>query len=572
MTKSALWSKKLADRNARLEALEQIIDNLPVGVVLTEFGGPPIFANRMFCDLYKVQDHELDSPIPLSQMIEEGRFKDFKEDPVQYFKRVMEALSQGRSFTAEVGIGDRIFSIHDVPLAGKFILSTQQDITARITAERKIAYLAMHDPLTELPNRSAFSAELENTLEDAKAKSEQFAVLAVDLDHFKDVNDVFGHGSGDALLQEVAKRFRTAMGGQFLARLGGDEFTFICRGPQPESAVALAESIFSVASGEMVIDGRPMVVGLSMGIAIYPHDGDNVQSLLNNADAALYRSKADGRGVIRFYKPEMDERIHEQRLLQQDLRVAVARNELKLFYQPQATVDGTITGFEALIRWDLPRLGTVMPADFIPLAEKSGLIIDIGEWILREACREAATWAKPLQIAINLSPVQFRHGDLAALVHQILLETGLPPERLELEITESTLVDDFGRALSILRRIKNLGVHITMDDFGTGYSSLSYLQAFPFDKLKIDRSFIAKLEQNDHAKEIIRAVIGLGRGLNLPIVAEGVETAEQLSFLAAENCHGIQGYLIGRPKPISTYLPQVADTISPARGKASGSR
>jgi diguanylate cyclase (GGDEF)-like protein len=376
----------------------------------------------------------------------------------------------------------------------------------------------------------------------------------MDLDHFKDVNDVFGHGTGDALLQEVAKRFHQAVGGGFLARLGGDEFTFICRGPQPDTAAALAEKIYAHASGDVFVNGQSLVVGLSMGVAIYPEDGQTAKDLLNNADAALYRSKADGRGVVRFYKSEMDERIHEQRLMLQDLRNAVARNELTLYYQPQATVDSAITGFEALVRWMHPTRGIVPPAEFIPLAEKNGLIIDIGEWILREACREAASWSDPLQIAINLSPIQFRHGDLAALVHEVLLETGLRPDRLELEITESTLIDDFGRALSVLRRLKNLGVRIAMDDFGTGYSSLSYLQAFPFDKLKIDRSFIAKLDNNEHAREIIRAVIGLGRGLNLPIVAEGVETVEQLSFLAQEQCYGIQGYLIGRPQPINDYV------------------
>ena len=563
---NALWSRQFPDENARLDAIELAIDNLPVAVALLHVDGRPILFNRAFRTLYGIGD--VDEGLTFSRMLKENRLADFKGDPSQHFKRMLAAMQEGRSYSAEIEVGGRVISIHDAPLDGKYILSTQQDITARVAAERRIAYLALHDPLTELPNRAAFTRELASVMEEAKARSEGFAVLAVDLDHFKDVNDVFGHASGDALLREMAERFRKAVGSGFLARLGGDEFTFICRGgPQPQSAAALADRIYSHTSGDMVVNDRPLVVGLSMGIAVYPNDGEDVKTLLNNADAALYRSKAEGRGTVRFYKPEMDEKIHEQRLLQQDLRAAVARNELKLHYQPQATVDGRIIGFEALVRWELPRLGTVMPNDFIPLAEKSGLIIDIGEWILREACREAASWPEPLQIAINLSPVQFRHGDLAALVHEVLLDTGLPAGRLELEITETTLIDDFARALNTLRKIKNLGVRIAMDDFGTGYSSLSYLQAFPFDKLKIDKTFIARVGRNEHAEEIVRAVIGLGRGLKLPIVAEGVETPEQLAFLAEAHCHGVQGYLVGRPRPIDSYAG-VLEGGSPEKARA----
>jgi diguanylate cyclase (GGDEF)-like protein len=564
---SALWSRTFPDVDARLEAIEAAIDNLPVAVALLHLDGRPILFNRAFRDLYHIGDN-VDEGQTFSGMLKDGLFENFREDPRKHFKRMLAAIQEGHSYSAEIEMGGRVIAIHDAPLDGRYILSTQQDITERVAAERRIAYLALHDPLTELPNRAAFTNELATIMEEAKARSEEFAVLAVDLDHFKDVNDVFGHASGDALLREVATRFRQAVGSGFLARLGGDEFTFICRGgSQPETAAALADRIFAHASGEMVVNDRPLVVGLSMGIAVYPTDGEDVKALLNNADAALYRSKAEGRGTVRFYKPEMDEKIHEQRLLQQDLRAAVARNELRLHYQPQATVAGKVVGFEALIRWELPRLGTVMPGDFIPLAEKSGLIIDIGEWILREACREAASWPEPLQIAINLSPVQFRHGDLAALVHQVLLDTGLAPNRLELEITETALIDDFARALSTLRRIKSLGVRIAMDDFGTGYSSLSYLQAFPFDKLKIDRTFIAKVGRNEHAEEIVRAVIGLGRGLKLPIVAEGVETQEQLDFLAEANCHGIQGYLIGKPRPITSYAG-ICEGATPKKARA----
>jgi predicted signal transduction protein with EAL and GGDEF domain len=309
---------------------------------------------------------------------------------------------------------------------------------------------------------------------------------------------------------------------------------------------------------------------LSIGVAIYPNDGTDAKTLIGNADAALYRAKADGRGAIRFFEADMDRRLRERRALQHDLRSALDRGELSLHYQPQARIDGEIIGFEALLRWHHPKHGLVPPATFIPLAEESSLIIPISEWVLHEACREAASWPRPLQIAVNLSSVQFRHGDLPSVVHSILLETGLVPQRLELEITESVLIDDLARAVTMLRRLKSLGVRIAMDDFGTGYSSLSYLQAFPFDKIKIDRSFISNLETNPQSATIVRAVIGLARGLDLPVVAEGVESKDQRAFLAAESCDNLQGYLIGRPRPIEDYAQLLGRTIDRGLARAAG--
>jgi predicted signal transduction protein with EAL and GGDEF domain len=306
-------------------------------------------------------------------------------------------------------------------------------------------------------------------------------------------------------------------------------------------------------AGDIELGGNMLRLGMSIGVAIYPTDGTDITILLANADAALYRAKAEARGSIRFFEPDMDKRLRHRRALQHDLQAALARDELTLHYQPQASIGGEIVGFEALVRWQHPLRGMVSPAEFIPLAEESGLIVPMGEWILREACREAASWPHPLRIAVNLSPVQFRHGDLPTLVHTVLLETGLAANRLEIEITEGVLIGDFSRALSILRRLKNLGLRIAMDDFGTGYSSLSYLQSFPFDKIKIDQAFITNLEHNPQSAAIIRAVIGLGRGLVLPVVAEGVETKAQLEFLSSEACDEVQGYLIGRPQPIGCY-------------------
>jgi len=374
---------------------------------------------------------------------------------------------------------------------------------------------------------------------------------------------VFGHSVGDRLLGEVARRLATAARGTFLSRLGGDEFTLIdAAGSQPSSAEVLAERLQAAFADEFAIDGHQLRIGLSIGVAIYPADGTDAAMLLGNADAALYRAKADGRGSVRFFDAGMDKRLRERRALQNDLRTAVERGELKLHYQPQQRVGNGIIGFEALVRWHHPGRGLVPPAAFIPLAEESGLIIPIGEWILREACREAASWPRPLQIAVNLSPVQFRHGDLPGMVHSILLETGLAGNRLELEITEGVLIGDFSRAVSILRRLKTLGVRISMDDFGTGYSSLSYLQSFPFDKIKIDQAFISSMEHNAQSAAIVRAVIGLARGLEVPVVAEGVETKDQLAFLSREACDEVQGFFVGRPHPIEHYAELVGRTAA----------
>jgi diguanylate cyclase (GGDEF)-like protein/PAS domain S-box-containing protein len=453
----------------------------------------------------------------------------------------------------------RVFTSKRLVLPGEdgkpqYVMAVGEDVTDRRKAERRIAHMAYHDPLTDLANRASFAARLAATLTQAEKTGGQFAVLCIDLDRFKEVNDVFGHSVGDELLKEVSRRLKEAAGEAFVARLGGDEFNVIVSdGPQPATAEALADRLLAGVSGNVDICGQRLLVGLSIGVAAYPADGADSTTIVANADAALYRAKSEGRGTVRFFDAETDKRLRDRRALQHDLRSAISRSELVVNYQPQARVDGAITGFEALVRWHHPTRGVIAPATFIPLADENGLIIAIGEWILREACREAASWSQPLKIAINLSPVQFCQGDLANLVHQVLLESGLPANRLELEITETVLIADFARALSILRRIKALGVCIAMDDFGTGYSSLSYLQSFPFDKIKIDRSFISNVHCNPQSAAIIRAVIGLGRSLDLPVLVEGVETKEQLAFLISEGCQEVQGFLIGKPLPIGRY-------------------
>jgi len=465
--------------------------------------------------------------------------------------------------------GTRIVTATRFPVDGparkaQYLISLITDLTERKQDEQQLAHLAHHDPLTELPNRSAFNDCIAATAERARDGGAPFAVLCIDLDRFKAVNDVFGHVTGDALLIEVARRLELIGEGAFVARIGGDEFAIITpTGAQPEGADALTHRLHAAFAQDIDIGGHAVRVGLTIGVAIFPNDGGDAATLVANAEAALFRAKGEARGSVRFFEVAMDTKLRQKRALQQDLRTAIAHEELVLHYQPQAEINGRVNGFEALVRWHHPRLGLVPPATFIPLAEESGAIAALGEWILRSACREAASWPRPLRIGVNLSPIQFHHGDLPLLVHQVLLETGLAPDRLELEITEGVLIGDFDRALLVLRRLKNLGVRIAMDDFGTGYSSLSYLQSFPFDKIKIDRAFIANLGRSEQAAAIVRSVIGLGRGLSLPVLAEGVETEAQLDFLAGEGCDEVQGYFIGKPKPVGDYADLIGRASPP---------
>jgi diguanylate cyclase (GGDEF)-like protein len=448
----------------------------------------------------------------------------------------------------------RVIAVTTSSLPGGSWVSIHEDITERRRAENRVEYLKYHDALTELPNRASFDARLQEQLAKASESADAFAILVIDVDRLKEINDVFGHAIGDALLQKIARRMQHAVGDGYLARLGGDEFAIIANAAtQPGKAAALAETLLASFADELIINGQQLRAGLSIGVTMFPDDGADADTLMANAGAALYRAKAEGRGTFRFFEAEMDQRLRERRALHLDLQAALEHDELKLYFQPQARVKGDVVAFEALVRWQHPIRGPIPPSTFVPLAEESGLIIPIGEWVLRQACREAASWREPLRVGVNLSPVQFRHGDIPILVHSILLDTGLAPSRLELEVTEGVLIDDFPRTVSILRRLKALGVRIAMDDFGTGYSSLSYLQAFPFDKIKIDQRFISNLNHDVQSATIVRAVIGLARGLAIPVVAEGVESEDQLEFLAAERCDLVQGYLIGRPAPIEYY-------------------
>ena len=435
----------------------------------------------------------------------------------------------------------------------RYLLTVIDDVTERRLAHERIAHLTSHDILTGLPNRAAFGERLSDALNGAAQHG--VAAICVDLDQFKEINDVLGYTVGDRVLEVVARRLLEAAGGTFLARVGGDEFNLIVANIEHSAAAAaaLADALLRALADEIETETGRVKVDLSIGIAVAPTDGSDAATLVANAEAALYRAKNDGRGAARFFDAETEHELRERRAMQHELKSAIALGQLRLYYQPQTDVAGKLLGFEALARWLHPTRGMVPPGVFIPIAEESGLIAEIGSWILREACRDAASWPRPLSVAVNLSPAQFREGNFFSLIHAALVETGLPGKRLELEITEGVLIADSAAALGVLRRAKALGVRIAMDDFGTGYSSLSYLQSFPFDKIKIDRSFIANLESNPHSAAIVRGVLGLAHGLNLPVIAEGVEFEEQLAFLEREGCDEIQGYLMGRPRPIEEY-------------------
>ncbi|TPQ40716.1 GGDEF domain-containing protein [Bradyrhizobium guangdongense] len=426
------------------------------------------------------------------------------------------------------------------------------DITERRKAEARIAYMAHHDGLTSLPNREHFQERLKQALDQARGK--RVGVLCIDLDLFKTINDSFGHPVGDRLLKEVAERLRTAIrGANLAARLGGDEFAVILSSDvSPNEASACASLLIDMLSAPYDIDGQEMVIGASIGIALSPGDGATSEELMRNADMALYQAKSDGGGVHHFFEKEMDRQAQRRRDMELDLRRAFANGEFELHYQPLVAIAaGRIAGFESLLRWCHPDKGMISPAEFIPVAEDIGLIVQLGEWVLREACSEAVKWPADIKVAVNLSPAQFRSRNLVQVVISALAQSGLSPKRLELEITESVFLAETDANLATLHQLRGLGVGISMDDFGTGYSSLSYLRSFPFDKIKIDRSFVKDLSDRPDCVAIVRAISGLGRSLNITTTAEGVETEDQLDWLRAEGCNEVQGFLFSAARPAS---------------------
>lgn len=423
------------------------------------------------------------------------------------------------------------------------------DRQTRSDAMERLHHMAMNDALTGLPNRVWFQSELARQINLALATGTQLGVVAIDLDRFKDINDVHGHKAGDDVLVILAQRMRNELGrDEFVARLGGDEFVAITRFEDRARLHSIAARLDAVLKAPLKIGAFEARVGASLGVAVFPHDAANAGALTSNADLAMYRAKSQGSMAPCFYDAELDEAIRDRRELANDLRKAIEEDRLEVHYQVQASVmTRAVTGYEALVRWNHPERGAIQPSFFIPMAEENGLILQLGEWVMRRACADAMGWDHQAKVAVNVSAVQLAHPDLPRLFHQIMIETGLPPRRLEIELTETAIMADRPRALHVLRQIKALGVCVALDDFGTGYSSLETLRAFPFDKIKLDQVFASELETSPQATAIIRAVLALGKSLSIPVLAEGIETARQLAVLVEEGCDEAQGFLLGRP-------------------------
>jgi diguanylate cyclase (GGDEF)-like protein len=461
--------------------------------------------------------------------------------------------------------GSRVVAASLRPLSDGGWLLTLEDITERRRNEKRIEYMAHHDALTGLPNRLLFHARLEDALARAR-RGERCSLLYLDLDRFKAVNDTLGHPAGDALLQEVTRRLRSATREtDTVARLGGDEFAIVQSSvDQAPQAALLAQRLTAAVSAPYYVAGHQVDIGVSIGIAIASGDCETSDMLLKNADLALYRAKLDGRGTWRFFEPEMDAQMQLRRRLELDLRLALDAEQFEMHYQPVVDLrQDRVIGLEALLRWRHPEQGLISPAEFIPLAEEIGLIGNIGAWVLRRACADAVSWPKQIKIAVNMSAVQFRAGSwLVDMVDEVLQSTALPPARLELEITETAMLRDTEETLATLHGLKALGAGIALDDFGTGYSSLSHLRRFPFDRVKIDRTFVQCLgkTENDSAA-IVRAIVGLCAGLGVAVTAEGVETREQLEWLLAERPVDAQGFLLSRPVPVDA-VPSLIETLT----------
>ncbi|MCA1375100.1 MULTISPECIES: EAL domain-containing protein [unclassified Bradyrhizobium] len=549
----------LLDRRAKGElgrqqiVLDSALENMSQGLCMFDAEGKIILFNERYAAMLRRTDVPLAGRLLVDVLREEQAKGQWQGDADEFFARLVADAREGRTTTDVVNRFGRSIRVVNQPMQGGGWVATFEDITEWLEAQAKISHMARHDALTSLPNRVLFHEQLEQGLRQTKS-GDQLAVLCLDLDHFKDINDSLGHPIGDALLKEVGRRLEATVGEQdTVARLGGDEFAVVQIGRSEEIAArSLAGRLVEVISAPYQIDDHQIVIGVSIGISLSPQDGSNPDELLKNADLALYRAKADGRGTYRFFETGMDARAQARRLLEMDLRAALQRDEFEVYYQPiREVASGRVVAFEALLRWNHPQRGLIAPISFIPLAEETGLIVQLGEFVLCSACADAATWPDDVDVAVNLSPVQFKSPNLIAGVTEALAASGLGARRLELEITESVLLQNSEATLTTLHELRAMGVRISLDDFGTGYSSLSYLRSFPFDKIKIDRSFVSELATREDSMAIIRAVTGLGRSLGIVTTAEGVENDAQLELLRREGCTQAQGYLFSKPRPAS---------------------
>ncbi len=559
VTRDITRQKADADRiSAVTDNLDLALQNMTQGICLFDGDERLILCNQRYKDIFHHVDSAIQPGIRYSDIVRLG-YQIVIADPEearsraeQHYQRTMEAIRSGQKILMHQSASDRTIraAFSMVPSGGW--VATFEDITEQVRTEERIAFMAQHDGLTQLPNRLALMAHLGAELARAEADGETVAVIGIDLNRFKQINDQLGHAVGDEVLKAVSARLQeTLQNGEMVARFGGDEFVAVARCTGMLELQLVLDRISEAFSAPLQVEGHRLSPGASMGVALYPNDGHSPEALIANADLAMYRAKGSLSRNVCFYDVAMDEAARDRAKIAKELWSAVEEDQFHLHYQVQKSVaTGQITGYEVLLRWQHPERGQVPPMDFVPIAEECGAILPIGEWVLREACREAASWSDDFKVAVNLSPVQIAHADMPALVETVLRETGLPASRLELEITESSIIQDKVRALAALTAIKALGVSIAMDDFGTGYSSMETLRSFPFDKIKLDRSFLTGVEHSDEAKAMVRAVLALGQGLRIPVLAEGVETAQQLDMLRHEGCHEVQGYLLGRPMPM----------------------
>jgi len=543
------------------------LENMVHGLAVYDESERLVTFNRKYAELYGIPHHLLVPGTPFlairEYLVASGTFPD---DDTFYRDMLDTNREEGGRF--EVNLLDgRIVEVRlrRMPSGGR--LATHEDVTAARKSAQEIAWLATHDALTGLPNRTAFAKKLAGALVDAP--DPQLAMLTIDLDRFKEVNDTLGHPFGDHILRHAAERLRELVSlDDVVTRLGGDEFAVIQRGvTDPAAAGVLAAAIIEALDRPFEFEGHTVVIGASIGIALAPRDSSSPDELMQMSDLALYRAKAESRGTHRFFEPGMDARLRERRSIEAGLRVAIREGQFEVLYQPLLDLrSSTIGGFEALVRWNHPTRGVIQPLDFIPVAEDTSLIIPIGEWVLRQACRDAAQWPEDVKVAVNLSPAQFKRGDLISVTMNALAAANLAPDRLELEVTESVLLHDEAWVRSVLDRLTAFGVGIALDDFGTGYSSLSYLRSFPFSKIKIDRSFVADLAGESDCLAIVQATIQLSEKLGMVTTAEGVESVEQLHILAQEGCTQVQGFEISRPVPAS-QVPALLDRFTPNCGR-----
>ena len=516
------------------------LTNMPHGLCMFDDEHRLIVCNRTYQLMYRLPDTLTRPGTSLRAMLEYRIAHNTAGlgDPQHL---LVDALDDARKsgpydYTRELMDG-RVIAISQRSMAGGGLVCIHMDITEQRRADAQIAHLARHDLLTDLPNRVLLREEMDGALSRIPRHTESCALLMLDIDRFKAVNEALGHPAGDELLREAARRLRACMHPEgVIARLGSDEFAVLLRdGNHPQDAIAAAKQIIAVLAEPLAVGGQQVMPSASIGIAVAPADGVETDQLLKNADLALCRAKADGGGCLRLFEPQMDGKVQARRALELDLRIAFRNGEFELFYQPLIQLsDGSLSGFEALIRWRHPERGLVPPGEFIAIAEEIGLIVPLGDWVLREACRQAAGWSDDIKVAVNLSSEQFKSGSaLAATVTEALAAAGLAPQRLELEITESVLLAESAETLATLHQLRALGLSVSLDDFGTGYSSLSYLRKFPFDKIKIDQSFVRELSKRDDCTAIVRAVADLARTLGMATVAEGIETTDQMQASCA---------------------------------------